>query len=567
MDISGKTVYFVYDDNRTLLSEYGIEGSVLTSGDDNDTKHLFNNGGYEQSEHADGSWTLEQGTIVDDSAPGPGTYLAQFQWDDDTVHPHTPPEAGSSDDGEPTRSATVKLVSVEIEEIDFVGLGAECSVSANVEPTVNGSDNDSCYDWFTSGEVVFLVDGQEKTTAKGRTITLKGNRTSKFYDFGGISVHFRSLSDDLGRKVLVNDGETLTVVDAELKNLTFTSDHGSLRDNDQDWTGSGELYGEPEWELSSGTNYPISQTMGTFMRANAVVLVKPYSTSFKLIADAPHEYTDFSSESQTALGSDQQVFLCSDSPLPTQIDILEESIQWKVRFLHSGSNYDVGVGISGPHSIYLTYDTPTSLRLTRKRIEWACSAAKAISNQHAIVRSMQERVQISPPYFDGGTGFRYNFPEKSPWEMLAVATPTPGPPVSYWNQGDCYDHALLIETLAEALGVACSPGRIFASCDDGNAWEEQDYHPDHSDWLLKFSATPGFNNWEGAVRLDEKGTWYYYTSVPDLRYSHTSVLAGSIGLLRLYASCWSNGVPVEQRQEYYLGASATGVYEPLPPAP
>ena len=43
------------------IGRYGIEGSVLTSGDDNDTKHLFNNGGHQESEHADGSWTAELG--------------------------------------------------------------------------------------------------------------------------------------------------------------------------------------------------------------------------------------------------------------------------------------------------------------------------------------------------------------------------------------------------------------------------------------------------------------------------------------------------------------------------
>jgi len=189
-------------------------------------------------------------------------------------------------------------------------------------------------------------------------------------------------------------------------------------------------------------------------------------------------------------------------------------------------------------------------------MSWACTEATGQATQHGIVNEIQGSVQGVPPYFDGGKGFRFDYPSKSHWEMLTQTSAT------HWNRGDCYDHALLVELATKILGADCTAGKIYASRDDGNAWEDLDHHPQHANWDLRFVDTPGYNNWEGTVRLQEDSTWYYYTSVPDEDADHSTSGGGSIKLLRAYVLHYADG-----RQEYYDGGSGTGVYESLPPAP
>lgn len=197
--------------------------------------------------------------------------------------------------------------------------------------------------------------------------------------------------------------------------------------------------------------------------------------------------------------------------------------------------------------------------ITEKRLSWSCIESDGKNKLHDIVDEIQRAVQDNPPCFDGGAGFRFNHPDKSHWEMLTRSE------VPHWNRGDCYDYAKLIESGALMLGVpqaAIMSGKIYASRDDGKAFNDLDHHPDHENWDLRFVGTPGYNNWEGAVRVAEDGTWYYYTSVPDLNASHGTADGGPIKLLRAYVQHYDDG-----KQEYYDANTPTGIYEPLPSAP
>jgi len=72
---------------------------------------------------------------------------------------------------------------------------------------------------------------------------------------------------------------------------------------------------------------------------------------------------------------------------------------------------------------------------------------------------------------------------------------------------------------------------------------------------------PKYSQYEGCVRLEEGGTWYYHTSTPDLDASDSDEGDGSIKMLREYVSeeGWI--------QQYYNLSVRTAYSEPLPPAP
>ena len=68
---------------------------------------------------------------------------------------------------------------------------------------------------------------------------------------------------------------TVIVLRTDFKSITFTSDHGIMKDNNTDWTDSGTVYGTPEWIRSPARNYPISHTKGAPIILTATVKVEP----------------------------------------------------------------------------------------------------------------------------------------------------------------------------------------------------------------------------------------------------------------------------------------------------
>ncbi len=182
------------------------------------------------------------------------------------------------------------------------------------------------------------------------------------------------------------------------------------------------------------------------------------------------------------------------------------------------------------------------------------------TKHHAAAQIQAEINAAEPPYFDSAIASRNNI-----WYMMEETPP------DHWNRGDCYSFALLIQEALETIGIACTAGCVYASTNDGNAWDDQEYHPDHppedeEPWPLRFTDTPDENKFEGVAKLEEDGAWYYFGGAPAVQGIHQTDAGASIMLLRAYVLRWPAG-----KQEYYFWNGAywegTGVYEPLPPAP
>lgn len=176
---------------------------------------------------------------------------------------------------------------------------------------------------------------------------------------------------------------TLTSYGATLKSIKFTSDHGQLKDNDEDWTDTGTVYSEPEWVAATATNNPISQTKNTSLGIDVVIQVTPSGAHFDLMGDGAQNYVDFSSSGNTSTGADQTLSVTANAALPNMVTTLPESIAWKVKMTDPDPDCEISLGSSGSHLIYVTYGTPAGSVVTEMRVGFVCGAADGQSTLRA----------------------------------------------------------------------------------------------------------------------------------------------------------------------------------------
>ena len=296
-----------------------------------------------------------------------------------------------------------------------------------------------------------------------------------------------------GTTIEVTCGESkveivIVVYEVILKSIGFTSDHGLMKNNgfdlpdpdDEDWTDSGSVFSEPEWE-ESGTNNPISQTRDTSLVVDANCIINPSGLNFDLSGDGAEDYMDFTSTGNTSTGSEQAISITADddAKLPDKVTTIDETIDWTITLTDPDTDIDISHGDTGSHEIFVTYADPVveasdddviggmtagGETPTYQRMKWACKEAVDETIEEGIVDKMQAAIQDAAN-FDSEEQFRllYKYELKDYWEMLEDSEDP------YWNSGDCYDWAILIKTISNILGVSPESGIINASKDDGNA--------------------------------------------------------------------------------------------------
>lgn len=149
-------------------------------------------------------------------------------------------DIGEQPDGSFIRSGTVKLVAVEIPEIDLIEVEKIVPISAMVTPSdVNGVCEDERYYWWASSNIRFLVNGQEMTEACGRTVNIIAKGPSDYLDSSYVGVLFITGQDDLGHyRWVLSPIEHFTAVEIDLD--VDSNNNGLVGD----W---GEDEGEMEW--------------------------------------------------------------------------------------------------------------------------------------------------------------------------------------------------------------------------------------------------------------------------------------------------------------------------------
>ena len=173
----------------------------------------------------------------------------------------------------------------------------------------------------------------------------------------------------------------MTVVDADLAYLEFTSDHDLLMKNPTEgsvWGDSAVPYEPIEWILATRNN-PISQTKNTSIIASVHVSVRPAGFTFTLVGDGSEDYLRFSQEDYSG-GTYNDVHVTAGTPadpkpLPDQVCILDKTIAWKVQV----GSATCDLPSSGPHRIYVTYGVPAGSVVTERRVQEVCTSADSQS--------------------------------------------------------------------------------------------------------------------------------------------------------------------------------------------
>lgn len=287
----------------------------------------------------------------------------------------------------------------------------------------------------------------------------------------------------------------IAVVKAELKSITFTSDHGVLKNNNSDWTDSGTTYSEPEWVKDAGTNNPITHTKNTKITANVTVKVSPSGLNFDLIGTGSN-YASFTKTGNSSSGSEQTISVTAGSNLPANITTLSETISWKIRITDVNPVFEQIVGSSGPHKIYVTAGSPYGTVVTEKRVNHVTTVCNGTSTAH----SCAEKIHDSTAAYALGSA------TPSPIWLIAGGTPAECMDLAKFNKAGVEMLGLpagsivyLYPTLGYGAKETSSPGNNEIRGSDGASMYFQDY-----------SSPPGYNNFEGAFRYDVEGMTKYY---------------------------------------------------------
>lgn len=161
------------------------------------------------------------------------------------------------------------------------------------------------------------------------------------------------------------------IVALRIERLTFLSDHGLLTDiapESTDWKIGGtryvELEGGAHWQPIAGKSFPASVTKGTTLRLELDLSVDPPDADPiegtlhgepTGTASSPELFMVFESALFVGGSASVKLSLTANGALPNEVfDLDFRSIAWKATI--AGETFDLGA--TGPHHLYVTYDTP-----------------------------------------------------------------------------------------------------------------------------------------------------------------------------------------------------------------
>jgi len=291
-----------------------------------------------------------------------------------------------------------------------------------------------------------------------------------------------------------------------LKSIQFASDHGLMKDNQTNWSGSGELYPEPEWQSAdqNGGSAPISHTKGETIQAKVVLDVSLDSVSGELVTlkgDGSESFLSFQTSETLGNGDTQEFAVTSQGKLPDRIDAyMNQSIVWSA---------EVGkekrfVGVSTDHSVFATYDTPRD-DVTHKRMATATRLTKGFGNKpHDIVSGQMSRF----PQYNLDKAFT------NPWYVADDIK----------EAADCQTIVRFVDAVNDQIGL---PGKsrgitVYAKPASPTVPEHSSLTPEGGLGMHNLPEQPGtgyrpglfdpdgnYNNYEAALEFDFGGKKFY----------------------------------------------------------
>jgi hypothetical protein len=314
-----------------------------------------------------------------------------------------------------------------------------------------------------------------------------------------------------------------------LNSLTFTSDHGVLRNNTKDWE-DGPPYGKPEWGRSGDDvfSHPISQTRDTPVSLDASINVQPVDAppgpvQLRGRSDVPFLNFDFSGTMSGGRG--QTVGLTSTGKLPSSVMAVKDKyISWTMKW----RDWEHEIARSGPHTIFVTVAPPINATVayqqpTYKRMDKAVEivADAGVVDPHPLVKKIMF-------FWDHYNLFvRYS----NPWSLadnIALGA-------------QCIDIVRFVRGVIHMVGV---PGTadavvVWARPEAPDVGVEGPYggfvgmptvppEPVHR-WTAALIDGDGcFNNFEAALKFNDGSTTLYYPG------GVRSVLASADEVLRVF---------------------------------
>jgi hypothetical protein len=177
----------------------------------------------------------------------------------------------------------------------------------------------------------------------------------------------------------------------EIVSVTFTSDHGLLKDHTGSWSDGGSVYAEPEW--TSAAQNPLSHTMDRKVKLVVKLRAEPAgeSETGKLRGEGPDGLV-FEKDNVSFGGDNIVVNLESDRPLAKKVQELDFKIRWSV----SGTTVDVTPGETR-NTMYVTMGTPATRPaqpgVTLKRMKQAVKSTTGANSvdPHKIIEHVMSK--------------------------------------------------------------------------------------------------------------------------------------------------------------------------------
>lgn len=182
-----------------------------------------------------------------------------------------------------------------------------------------------------------------------------------------------------------------------LRSLRFTSDHGIMKDNREDWTASGKPFPEPEWTISpegKEKSAPISHRKDSNVAVEIGMDVAPSTAQTApvgIIGQSDVDFLRFSFSGSASGGAGKVIAMTSAGKVPDEVAAFHDKyVTWKVRW---GSR-EREMGRSGPFTVFTTMGYPKDpAAVTYKRMEKAVELVGSSPTlvPHDIVKNIMFR--------------------------------------------------------------------------------------------------------------------------------------------------------------------------------
>jgi len=427
--------------------------------------------------------------VSEEQEENPGGFLALNDDDDNENEILDKDETGPTAGEDDLRSLTLS-VPLELEGTITLSCTSGCSKVKLYENANRTNPVSLPQSWTVPGEPfpkVFYVEGFAPS-ARMRDVSLK----VAFEGEGGPG----------------EDPVKLTVIDVQLRALTFTSDHGLMLDNNIDYEPTGTLFGEPEWgpAFTPPRNYPISHTMDSHVGVSAIITVAPSDApAFTYRIAGAAEVAGFNFDATVSLGGGLNFpELTSTDTIEKDIQVLTPAIEWLIT--RDGRSW--AEERTGLHTVYVTMGTPRDTYLlahvvTQKRMARAVEQASAANslNSHEIVRTV--------------TWAQGNFSLLGPLPNAWLVPDQPAPCESIVRfVGKVVKMVNVPGTFAHKTiyAIETAPSDAIEQS-DMHAGLNQDvrHHPEHPSWqLFLIDGNGGCNAFEAVAKFNACSELRYY---------------------------------------------------------